>query len=159
MLRRAAILAGWALAVFALWLGVPFVVSYAVGELGDPAQMSRGELADDALRLAGILTALGVPVLLAWYYLLFSSGLPQTAAIFATLLSLAYAATTAMPAERSAALLQDLRGAAFGFLSIVVSWGFAFALAAILLRLSELVAPAREPRATERGRSETEELL
>lgn len=162
-LRRALILAGWALAVFVVWLGVPFVVAYAVGDIGDPTQARRGEVAGHVLRIAGILFALGVPVLLAWFRLLLSSGLRQTAAVLATLVSLGYALTAivpggtelpappepsvigpaVLPPEREPAL-GALRDAAFGFLSVVVSWAFAFALASILLR-AEPVTAERAP--------------
>lgn len=154
-----------------MWLGVPFVVAYAVGDIGDPGRATRGEVAGHVLRIAGILFALGVPLLLAWFRLLLSSGLRRTAAVLATLVSLGYALTAivpgapelpappepsvigpaVLPPEREPAL-GALRDAAFGFLSVVVSWAFTFPLASILIRAEPLPverAPLEEARARE----------
>lgn len=153
VLRRVLILLGWAFAVYVVWLGVPFAALYSVGQIEGLGSATRGEVARRVMELTAFLLLAGVPALLAWYLLLLSSGHRQAAALLATLVSLAYVATAPeqpsrpAPTGELADALRALRDASYGFLSLILSWLFAFALGAILL----LAEPAAEEEAEPTG--------
>ncbi len=137
VIRRIVILAGWAGAVLFIWWAVPFVAAYASEPL---VGLHDGAGVQPLLRVTLLVWAGLFTAALSWLLLLRGGGPRTSAALFATLIWLAYLGTTPYEAAIAAdpsELADELRRVAYTGMSAVTSLLFALTLSGILLGAEE----------------------
>lgn len=169
--RRALLLGGWAALVLFVWWSVPYAVAFAVDPIVEAAPAGAGsapplgiapeilgERLRALLRVLLLLWACAAAAALSWIFLLTAGGIRGTASLFATLIAALYLLgtpyATALGVEPDAPL-GGVRQAAHTLVSLAVSWLFAVALGAILLRAEPRTATARDQAAPEERSSVT----
>ncbi len=167
--RRALLLLGWAALVLVVWWSVPYVAAFAVGPiveasgngggapLADVTPEVLGDRLRPILRILLLLWACVAAAALSWIFLLTAGGVRGAASILATVIAALYLLgtpySTALGVEPDAPLGGALQ-AGHTIVSLAVSWLFAVALGAILLRAE----PGRAAARIEAGPNERAEV-